>query len=176
MLAEDLLKIPRGQYRHELHKGRLITKPLSAFADGIVTMRITWRLASHVERHTLGVTLATGTGFHLGSNPDTVLAPEIAFVRQARVQANGLPEGFWPGPPDLAVLVVSPNDSYREISDKVAEWLSAGTKEVWVVNPKRKTLTIHRSMTEALTLGASDELDGGQLLPGFRLRIEKIFA
>jgi Uma2 family endonuclease len=88
-----------------------------------------------------------------------------------------LPEdSFWPGAPDLAVEVVSPNDTIREIEERVRAWLDAGTKMVWVVNPKWRTVSVHRSATDPTTLTEKDELTGGDVVPGFRCRVRDVFA
>ena len=101
-------------------------------------MRITWRLAQYVEGNRLGTVYAAETGFRLSSDPDTVRAPDVAFVSRARVEAVGEVEGFWPEAPDLAVEVISPDDSYADVEEKVFDWLDAGTKMILVVNPRQR--------------------------------------
>jgi Uma2 family endonuclease len=85
-----------------------------------------------------------------------------------------LPEGFFPGPPDLAVEVLSPNDRAVEVEDKIQQWLDAGTREVWVINLRRRTLTVHRSDKPPRVLRADDFLDGGDLLPNFRAKVAQL--
>ncbi len=176
MTAEELLKLPRGQHRYALVKGELITMSPAGFDHGVVIVRLTWRLAQHVEATSLGLVCGAETGFKIASNPDTVLAPDLAFVARERLENKERPKAFYPGAPDLAVEVVSPGDTFNEVADKVAAWLEAGTRAVWVANPKRRTITIHRSLTESVTLTVNDELDGQEIVPGFHCRIAEIFA
>jgi Uma2 family endonuclease len=84
-------------------------------------------------------------------------------------------QGYWPGAPDLAVEVVSPNDLYTEVNDKVAEWLAAGSGMVIVVNPRRQQVFVHLSPTEVNVLGVEDTLDGGEVVPGWQLSIGELF-
>lgn len=174
--AEELLKLPRGQHRYALVKGELITMSPAGSEHGVIIMRLAWRLARQADSTHLGLTFGAETGFKVESDPDTVLAPDIAFVSRERIPQGGIPKAYWPGAPDLAVEVVSPGDTFNEVADKVAAWLEAGTRAVWVANPKRRTITIHRSLTEAVTLTVHDELDGQEIAPGFHCRIAEIFA
>ncbi|HZS03703.1 MAG TPA: Uma2 family endonuclease [Blastocatellia bacterium] len=176
MTAEELLKLPRGENRYELIRGELITMSPAGFDHGVVIMRPGWRLAQHVDINNLGVVCGAETGFRIASDPDTVRAPDLAFVTRERLQGQDRPKAFFPGAPDLAIEVVSPGDTFTEVDDKVAEWPEAGTRAVWVANPKRRTVTIHHSLTEATTLTVNDELEDQKIVPGFRCRIAEIFA
>jgi len=128
-----------------------------------------------VEPRALGEVLGAGTGFLIASDPDTVRAPDAAFIHADRV-SSGLPEGFFPGAPDLAVEVLSPDDRASEVLAKVEDWLSAGCRAVWVADPKTRTLTIYRSSGSAAILKTTDSLTGGDLLPGLELPVANIFA
>jgi len=111
----------------------------------------------------------------VASNPDTVRAPDIAFIGTERVLLTGVPDKFWPGPPDLAVEVLSPEDTVYEVEEKVEEWLSAGAKAVWVVNPRKQTVAVHRLQAPVRTFTARDRLDGEDVLPGFSCDLAKVF-
>lgn len=174
--ANDLLRIPRDGYRYELSKGALIKEPPAGNIHGNRTMRLGWRLARHVEANDLGVVFAAETGFRLASDPDTVRAPDIAFVAQARCEQVADFEGFWPGAPDLAVEVVSPGDSFTGVEEKVIEYLGAGTRAVWVVDPRKRTVTIYRSPTEIIMLTEADILKGEDIISGFSCRVAEIFG
>lgn len=176
MTAEELIKLPSGKFRYELINGELITMSPSGSEHGAVVINLTAPLGVHVKTNSLGVVFSAETGFKLASNPDTVRAPDIAFVRRERIPEAGVPKGYWPGAPDLAVEVVSPGDTVHEVDKKVAEWLAAGTSAVWVVNPKRRTVTIHRPSRDIVVLSEADELDGQDVVPGFRCRIIDIFV
>jgi Uma2 family endonuclease len=149
--------------------------PPAGNVHGNQTMRLGWRLAQHVETNDLGVVFAAETGFKLASDPDTVRGVDIAFVSKARLEAVGEVEGYWPEAPDLAVEVISPSDTYTGVEEKVTEYLQAGAKAVWVVNPRRRTITVYRSLNEITILTEQDTLDGGEVVPGFRCRVSEVF-
>jgi len=142
---------------------------------GLIALRIGSALLDFVESHALGVVLGAETGFQIAQNPDTVRAPDVAFIRAERVGGK-LPRGFFPGAPDLAVEVLSPNDRASEVLAKVQEWLDAGCRAVWVVDPATRTVTIYRGRREALILTSTDTLGGGELLPGFSAAVARFFA
>jgi Uma2 family endonuclease len=176
MTAEELLRLPRGRLRYELTRGELKQGSPAGYTHGKIAMRLATHLALHVEEHELGEVFAAETGFLLESNPDTVRGPDVAFVRQQRLDEIGEVKSYWPGAPDLAAEVVSPGDTVAEVKKKVAEWLNAGTKLVWVVNPKLRSVVIYRSLTDTTTLTEKDMLDGEQIVPGFRYPLARLFA
>ena len=133
---------------------------------GKIAMSVAWRLAQHVENHGLGSVYAAETGFRLASDPDTVRAPDAAFVSQARLDAVGPVAGYWPDAPDLAVEVVSPGDRYGEVADKVAAWLAAGTQMVVVIEPRQRTVAVHGADGAVDVLREDDVLEGGEVVPG----------
>ncbi len=173
--ADELLQQPDDGFRYELVKGELVKMAPAGSEHGKLAMRVGWRLAQHVESQNLGNVYAAETGFQLASNPDTVRAPDVAFVRQERVAEAGEVRGFWPGAPDLAVEVVSPGDTYAEVEDKVLDWLDAGTLMVAVVNPRQRTVTIYRSRADIVILTRDDLLDGNNVVPGWILPIRELF-
>jgi len=176
MTAEDLWALPKNGLRHELVRGELRTMPPAGGEHGVTTINLAWPMGAHADRNDLGKVLAAETGFILSRDPDVVRAADIAFVAKARIPATGIPKGFWPGAPDLAVETVSPSDTMEDVDEKVDDWLNAGTKMVWVVNPKRRTVTVYRSRDHAHILYEKDELDGQDVLPGFKIAVSKIFA
>lgn len=176
LTAEDLLGMPHDGNRYDLVKGELIKMPPAGNIHGNRAMRLGWRLAHYVETNDLGVVFAAETGFRLATDPDTVRAPDIAFVAKTRVEEIGEFEGFWPGAPDLAVEVISPGDSYTEVEEKVQEFLNAGARAVWVVDPRRHTITVYRSSMDITILTENDLLDGGDIIPGFNCRVAEVFA
>jgi Uma2 family endonuclease len=176
MTADELLVLPRGQFRYELIDGELTKMSPAGQKHGRVTLRLTVPLAKHVQDNQLGEVYAAETGFKLKSNPDTVLAADIAFVRKERLEVLGETESYWPAAPDLAVEVNSPSDTVREVEKKVMEWLEFGTRLVWVISSKLHTITVYRSLTEIAVLTENDTLDGGDVVPGFQISIAEIFA
>jgi Uma2 family endonuclease len=171
--AAQLLETP-GLGRCELVQGELVLMSPSGYEHGIVAGRIHTRLASFVERRSLGMVTAAETGFHIGRDPDTVRAPDVGFIRADRAPRVRT-RGFFPGPPDLAVEVVSPTDRPGEVLAKVRDWLAAGCRVVWVADPMPQTVTVYRGSHEPVILTNVDELTDDALLPGFRLAVSDVF-
>ena len=172
MTAEELMNLPDSPYRHELIKGELLTMPLPKYEHGRVTMNLAVILAQHVRANDLG-TVCAEAGFKLESDPDTVLGPDISFVAHNRTAIP--PEGYFPGPPDLAVEVLSPGDRRGRIERKLNVWLQSGTKAVWLVDPRRRTVEVVSSDGNRRILHETDEL-GDDTVPGFRVAVSEIFA
>ncbi len=174
--ADDLLRMPDDGFRYELVEGNLREMAPAGHQRGRIAINVSTPLAQHVKANNLGVVYAAETGFKLASNPDTVRAPDVAFVRRERVESVGDSEGFWPGAPDLAVEVVSPGDRYTDVEEKVFDWLDAGTRLVIVVNPRKRLVTVYRSLTDVVVLTEADVLDGGDVVPGFAMPVKDIFV
>jgi Uma2 family endonuclease len=175
MTADELLHLPDDGMRHELILGELKTMTPVGSLHAMIVMRLGARLERAVVDGKLGVVLGGDPGFVLRHDPDTVLAPDIAFIRQQRVAVTGLSTKFYPGAPDLAVEVMSPNDSVREVDAKAQAWLDHGALEVWVVNPQRRMVAIHRSGSEIVTLSEGETLESPDLLPGFSCAVRELF-
>jgi Uma2 family endonuclease len=105
-----------------------------------------------------------------------VRAPDVAFVTRTRIEEAGEFEGFWPGAPDLAVEVISPGDPYTEVEEKVEEYLTAGARAVWVVDPRRRTITVYRALTDITILTENDTLEDADIIPGFSCPVAEVFA
>jgi Uma2 family endonuclease len=176
MTADELFELPRRDFQCELIEGELRRMQFFGGEHGAVVAILVARVGAHVEANGLGLCVGTGTGFIISRDPDTVRAPDLAFVRRERVPAEGVPKKFWPGAPDLAVEVLSPGDTYSEVEEKVEGWLAAGARAVWVLNPKRRNVTVYRTMTDVTRLSESDELDGGEVVPGFRCKVSELFV
>lgn len=174
--ASELFEMPDDGFRYELVRGELRKMSPAGTEHGAIVFNLSGLLAQHIKAHKLGQGFGAETGFKIASDPDTVRAPDAAFVRRERIPEGGIPKKFWPGAPDLAVEVVSPGDTYNEVEDKVEDWLAAGARAVWVVNPKQRCVVIYRSMTDVTRLSEADELDGGEVLPGFRCKVSEVFV
>lgn len=176
MTADELLQMPSDGRRYELVQGELKSMTPAGAGHGAIIIHLAAPLAQHVLAHRLGEVFGAETGFILARNPDTVRAPDIAFVAAARIPPGGLPDGYFPGAPDLAVEVVSPGDTLYEVEDKVMAWRSAGTRLVWVVNPRRRTVTVQDDAGTVTVLQGQDELSGGAVVTGFQVRLSTIFT
>jgi Uma2 family endonuclease len=175
MTAEELLLLPSGQYRYELINGELKTMSPAGHDHGRISVRLTAPLAQFVWDNNLGEVFSSDTGFQLTSDPDTVLAADVSFVTKERVLKVGRSRGYWQGPPDLAVEVLSPSEGRAYLAKRVSQWLSFGVRQLWIVDPKTSTVSIYKPGDVTVTLAANEFLDGGDLLPGFSLAVKRVF-
>jgi Uma2 family endonuclease len=173
--AEELLKLPKEGFRYELIQGELKKMSPAGHYHGRVAVHLTASLAHYVKTHQLGFVYAAETGFKLSSNPDTVRTPDVAFIRKEKVQKVGNTDGFWLGAPDLAVEVVSPSDTYQEVEDKVDDWLQAGPQMVIVLNPRKKSAIVYHSKRELMVLTEEDEIEGEDVIPGWKIKVADLF-
>jgi Uma2 family endonuclease len=176
LTAEELLAMPDDGRRYELVKGELVSMAAAGGRHGIIASRLDHRLRNFVEAHGLGEVCAAETGFRLTKDPDTVRAPDVSFITRQRLPAGEAPDGFWPFAPDLAVEVVSPSDRFDDVLSEVQEYLSAGTRLVWVFHPRTKTVMVYRANGEVVWVREQDELSGEDVLPGFRCRVAELFG
>jgi Uma2 family endonuclease len=174
MTAEELIALPKDGFRYELKAGELYKTMPAGEEHGFTAMAFGRRLAQFVETNSLGRVYAAETGFKLATDPDTVLAPDVTFVRQEKL--TQVQKGYPSVVPDLAVEVISPYDVYTEVEDKVKEWLEYGVTVVVVVNPRQRTVKVHRSITDVLILTEQDVLRLEEILPGWQLDIKALFA
>lgn len=174
LTADELSQLPDDGYRYELVDGRLIKMPPPRPRHGKVAANLV-PLYQFVRARCLGEVFLSEVGFKLASDPDTVRAPDVAFIRQARVPAAGLPVSYWPGAPDLAVEVVSADDRMSEVRAKAADWLRYGASLVWVVDPSRRVVIEFRSGQNPVTLDAGHTLHGHDIVPGFQLPVRDLF-
>ena len=174
MTAEELLNMPDDGFRYELIRGELRKRPFAGQREGCVSATVGARIGMYVKKRGLGVVTAA-TGFELESDPDHVRSPNLAFVRRDREEAAGPTQGFFPGPPDLAIEVVSPSDGQTYVDDKVADWLDAGTLAVIVVDPRRRAVKVYRTPADTVVLTEDDTLTVEDAVPGWKLPVSDIF-
>jgi Uma2 family endonuclease len=166
----ELALDPEKEY--EVIDGQPEEKEMGSARHGGVGTRLLIRLGAHVEAHDLGGVYGPDTTFQIGPNDRL---PDVSFISRERYPESGEPEGSWPFPPDLAIEVISPNDLYEKVVGKVEEYLSAGVRQVWLISPEHRTATIYYSHTNIRVLTEADELDGGDVVPGFRCRLDSLF-
>lgn len=174
--ADEFLALPKDGIRRELVEGELREMTPAGWQHGRVAGNVAGELRTYVLAKSLGVMTTAEASYRLAADPDTVRVPDVAFVTRERVQEVGDPTGFWPGAPDLAVEVVSPNDRYSEVYEKVNEYLNAGTRMVVIVDPPSRTVTVYRSRATRIDLTEDDVLDGDDVVPGWKLPVRAIFA
>lgn len=173
--AEELFEMPQDDRKSELVKGELIYMAPTGGIHGVLSMRLGRILDLYVVQNNLGLVCAAETGFTLKHEPDTVRAPDVSFISKEKLGEAGIPDKYWNFAPDLAVEVLSPSERAGEVITKVNEYLRAGTRMVWVINPKSKTVMVYRSDGNVRRLTLEDELDGEDVVPGFQCPINKIF-
>lgn len=174
LTADDLMRLQPPHKRTELVRGQMIVREPPGFRHGDIAMAIAGRMYPFVREKGLGRVLAAETGFVLFTNPDTVRAPDVAFVKHERIP-NPIPRGYARFAPDLAVEVLSPDDRPGEVLAKVADWLQAGTRLVWVVDPDRRNARVYRADGTESLLSETDALDGEDVLPGFSCPLSQVF-
>lgn len=175
MTAEELMKLPDDGMRRELVKGEVREMPPAGALHGDIAMNIGALLKNHVKANGLGKVPAAETGFIIARNPDTTRAPDTGFISKERVPKEGPPDGYWELAPDLAVEVVSPNDTATEVQEKVREWIDAGARLVWIVYPKTREVVVHKSLKDIEILTEEETLGGENVIPGFECRVSEIF-
>ena len=172
MTADELLAMPDdGAHQYELVRGELIEMSPAGVRHGRIAARLIHSLAAYVEKHRLGDVYPSDTGFVISTNPDTVRAPDGAFVAAARAVDT---PAYFPGPPDLAIEVISPNDTFREVETKVREYLAAGTRLVIVVEPAAQVAQM-RTRRGTVELTIEESITGGDVVPGWELPMRELF-
>jgi Uma2 family endonuclease len=173
MTADELLRVHRPNKRVELVRGVLVVREPAGFRHGRVAMDLASLLATHARATGVGRVLAAETGFKLGHDPDTVRAPDIAFVSRERLP-DPEPTGFPELAPDLVVEVLSPSDRPGEALAKVGDWLNAGTRLVWVLEPERRLARVYRADGSETLVAADGALSGEDVVPGFSCPLSAI--
>ena len=172
--ADELLRLPRGEgKRYELIRGVLIEKMPTGDPHGDAVTRASNLIFTYAEENDYGVVRTGEPGYRLERGPDTVRAPDVAWIASGRI-AEGT-QGYPELSPDLAVEVKSPSNSNPEMAAKAQMWLCYGSKVALVLNPDTVTVTTYRPNTEPVTLGQDDVLDLGDLLPGFSTPVWRLF-
>ena len=173
MTAEELLRAHIPDKRTELVRGVLMVREPAGWLHGRVASELSRQIGNHVAQHRSGAVFAAETGFTLARRPDTVRAPDVAFVRSERLP-DRVPRGFAELAPDLVAEVLSPDDRPGEVLAKVADWLTAGTRLVWVIDPERRLARVYRRDGSETIVPSDGTLDGEDVLPGFACSLASI--
>ena len=164
--ADQLLNLSIPDKQVELVRGTLIVREPPGYRHGRVAFRIASIISQFASAHDLGVVVSAETGFKLFADPDTVRAADAAFIVRDRAPVPE-PVGYLTIAPDLIVEVLSPSDRAGEVQSKVSDWLTAGSRLVWVIDPARRRGVVYRADASVALLGEDDALDGEDVLPGF---------
>jgi Uma2 family endonuclease len=173
--ADELLAMPSDSKRYELVQGELRMMSPTGGRHGRIAQKLLRRLGNYVEQQQLGETFAAETGFLLSRNPDTVRAPDVAFVAAARLGDLADQPGYLPLAPDLVAEVVSPSDRSSEVEQEVLDWLAAGVVIVLVVDPQTKSIRQYERSGE-INVHAGGSVDLDQVMPGFCLDVAELFS
>lgn len=157
----------------ELVDGEIKKMSPAGFEHGRIAMLAGISLGTYVRQHGLGEVAAAETGFILRRNPDTVRAPDVAFVRKERFVPT---TAYFPGAPDLVIEVISPSDTYSEVDAKVVDWLRSGVRLAIVIDPSKRSAAVHRSLTETLRIESDGVIDGGDVVPGWRIPLRELLG
>jgi Uma2 family endonuclease len=171
---EQLLEMPDGD-RYELIDGKLVERDMGA-ESSLVAAAIIELLRHFGRTHDLGKVFATDCGYQIFTDrPKHVRYPDASFIARGRLPEDKVPKGHVRIHPDLAVEVVSPNDTAEEIETKRVEYLGTGTRLVWIVFPESRTVHVYRQAGPTSTLTANDEVSGEDVIPGFACRVSEFF-
>ena len=172
----EIEALPEDGYIHEIVNGELVMSPKNNWLHGDLCVRLSTALANFNQQHRLGAIFDSSTGFWMENL--NCRAPDISFVPKARLVAMGFRPNearFFPGAPDLAVEILSPNNTRREIDERLRDFFASGTEIAWVINPETESVEVCQSLTQRKLMGGGGFLEGEQLLPGFRYPIADLF-
>ena len=176
MTAARLEKMPDDGFLYDLFRGELLQMSPASRKHGQIAGRFYTSLVMYLIDHPVGEIFAWETGFLIETDPDTVLAPDVSFVRRERLpQIEGV-EGFVPIAPDFVLEVISPSDRYSKVDEKTQAWLDAGTQVVIILDPRRAEARVYRPLAEVRILSSSETLELPDIVPGWSVPLSSIFA
>jgi Uma2 family endonuclease len=175
LTLEEYERLPHDDgYRHEVVRGLLVREPIPAGEHGWLEVKLGHHLYEFVHAQGLGLVFGT-TGYILAEDPLTLRGPDLSFVAKSRLGGGYPSRRFRASAPDLAVEIVSPSNRESELEEKARQFLDAGTRLVWIVDPIRRVVTVHTPAAK-VCLDDGAELEGGDVLPGFRLPLARLFT
>lgn len=176
MIAEEFLLMGDANWRHELIRGELVQIPPANRHHSKLSMLVSTRLWTFENDRNLGVVTGPETGFTVARDPDVVLSPDASFVLIERLPNGKASESYFEGAPDLLAEIISCPDSLRYVNDKIMLYLESDAQLIWIIDPFCKIVTVYHSDRTAKILTTDDHLDGGEVLPGFRLAVSELFS
>ena len=169
---DDLLQCPEDGRKYELVDGEIVVSP-TGFRHAEVVTKIVLIIATFLEEFPVGRVLADNLGIAFPNG--NLRSPDVTFVSYGKLPREQSPEGFGEFIPDLAVEVLSPHDSLKQVGQKIGEFLECGVPLVWLVDPSRKTVTAYRSLSETEQLSAAGIITAAPVLPGFSCPVSRFF-
>ncbi|MGB7325525.1 MAG: Uma2 family endonuclease [Rubripirellula sp.] len=178
--AEDLFRFPADGFRYELVNGSLRMMSPAGGRHGRIAVQIAWLLKNHVHADQVGVVFAAETGFRISSDPDTVLAPDVAYVERSRYEALDETTSYLPIAPDLVIEVLSPfvnqpSDRFAAVESKALAWLDASSKLVLLVDPDSEVVHAYRSRKQIEIFQAHETIDCSDAVAGWTLVVADVF-
>ena len=173
---EALQSLPEDGFIHEVVDGELVMSPKNNFDHGNICAALLTALRTFAQKHRLGVVLDSSAGYWMANR--NCRAPDISFVPKERLLALGFSpraRKFFPGAPDLAVEVLSPSNTRAETDARLRDFFASGTQVAWVINPENESVEVCHSLTDRQLIASGGDLDGEDLLPGFRFPIADLF-
>ena len=171
--VQDLINSPKDGRKYELVDGEIVVSP-AGMRHSEVTLKIAGLILGFLETHPIGKAYSSDVGIALPNG--NVRSPDVTYVSLGKLPGGHSPESFGEVVPDLAVEVLSPSDSLKELGRKIGEFLEQGVPLVWLVDPKRQTVTVYRSLTDTQQLGPADTITAEPVLPGFSAAVHRFFA
>ena len=172
----ELQALPEDGYLHEVVAGDLVTSPKNNPYHGKICAELLTDLCAFTKARRLGAVWDSSTGFWMYNR--NCRAPDISFITRERLQALGFKanaRNFFPGAPDLAVEVLSSNNTRTEINERLRDFFASGTQVAWVINPDTESVEVCHAPDQRNLIGPGADLDGEHLLPGFRYPIADLF-
>ena len=170
----EIEALPDDGYDHEIVNGELVMSPKNTWFHGDICAALLTALRTFAAAHRLGAVWDSSTGFWMENL--NCRAPDVSFVCKERLRGLKRREAkFFQGAPDLAVEVLSPSNSRREVDERLSDFFSSGAQLAWVIDPERELVEVCHSPTQRRLLGSGAMLDGEQLLPGFQYPIADLF-
>ena len=174
--AEELWDMPDVPGKgFELVDGEVVEVSPASLRHGLIATMLAGRLSAYTHQHQLGLVTGDNVGYVLRRNPDSMRAPDVSFIAREQIPTGDDLDRFVEGAPTLAVEIVSPNDRAVEIDERVQDYLAAGTRQVWVLRPNRRAVSIYFPDADTRELGPDATVDGGDILPGFGVRVGDLF-
>ncbi len=175
LTAEEYGRLPDDGRLTELVHGRIVEMNRPFTAHGFYMSRIDFLLRQFVEQHKLGRVVVGDPGVITHRNPDSVRGPDVAFYSYNRIPRGPLPKGYWPSSPEMVIEIRSESDRWKEIHQKVGEYLSADVLTVALVDPDPQRVHLFYADRESLVLNAGDQLTFPDILPGFEIAVGQLF-